>query len=236
MSGEGQDPGRAREPRAGEITRIVHQQRNPERVSIYIDGEFAFGLPATEVVSRGLQRGQRLTLEQATELAAVDEGSRATDAAIQFLSHRPRSEREVRDRLRKRQYSEAAIEIAIEKTRGWGYINDESFAEFWVENRLRHRPRGARLLSQELRQKGVDREVIEQVLEETDLNEHSAALELARKRLPRLANLEPDVRKRRLSDYLARRGYGWDVIRPVLNDVLGDDGGSAEPDADIQAI
>ena len=151
MSGEGQDPGRAREPRAGEITRIVHQQRNPERVSIYIDGEFAFGLPATEVVSRGLQRGQRLTLEQATELAAVDEGSRATDAAIQFLSHRPRSEREVRDRLRKRQYSEAAIEIAIEKTRGWGYINDESFAEFWVENRLRHRPRGARLLSQELR-------------------------------------------------------------------------------------
>ena len=60
------------------------------------------------------------------------------------------------------------------------------------------------------------------MLEETDLDEHSAALELARKRLPRLANLEPDVRKRRLSDYLARRGYGWDVIRPVLDEVLGE--------------
>jgi regulatory protein len=232
MSGEEQEQSRAREPRAGEITRIVHQQRNPERVSVYIDGEFAFGLPATEVVSRGLVRGQKLTLEDATLLAAVDEGSRATDAAVQFISHRPRSEREVRDRLRKREYSEAAIEIALEKVRGWGYVNDHSFAEFWVDNRVQHRPRGARMLSQELRQKGVDRNVIEQVLEETDLNEHAAALDLARKRVPRLANLEPDVRKRRLSDYLARRGYGWDVIGPVLREVLeeleGDD--DSEPD------
>ncbi|MEZ4520361.1 MAG: hypothetical protein R3A46_01780 [Thermomicrobiales bacterium] len=83
------EQGRAREPRAGEITRIVHQQKNPERVSIYIDGEFAFGLPATEVVGRGLKRGQRLTLEDATILAAVDEGSRATDAAVQFIRSGP---------------------------------------------------------------------------------------------------------------------------------------------------
>ena len=218
MSGEEQ--GRAREPRAGEITRIAHQQKNPERVSVYIDGEFAFGLPATEVVSRGLRRGQRLTLEDSEILAAVDEGSRATDAAVQFISYRPRSEREVRDRLRKRGYSDPAIEIAVEKCRGWGYLDDQSFAEFWVDNRVRHRPRGARMLSQELWQKGVDRKVIETVLEEAELNEHEAALELARKRAPRLANLEPDVRKRRLSDYLARRGYGWDVIRPVLDEVL----------------
>lgn len=214
------EQGRAREPRAGEITRIVHQQKNPERVSVYIDGEFAFGLPATEVVGRGLKRGQRLTLEDATILAAVDEGSRATDAAVQFISFRPRSEREVRNRLRKRGYSDPAIEIAVEKSRGWGYLNDESFAEFWVENRLRHRPRGARMLSQELRQKGVDRNVIDAVIEESDIDEHGAALELARKRAPRLANLEPDVQKRRLSQYLARRGYGWDVIRPVLDEVL----------------
>ncbi|CAN5569429.1 recombination regulator RecX [soil metagenome] len=220
MSGEEQS--RAREPRAGEVTRIVHQQKNPERVSVYIDGEFAFGLPATEVVSRGLKRGQRLTLEEAQTLAAVDEGSRATDAAVQFISYRPRSEREVRDRLRKRCYSDPAIEIAIEKSRGWGYLDDRAFAEFWVDNRVRHRPRGARMLSQELWQKGVDREVIDAVLEETDLNEQEAALELARKRAPRLANLEPDVQKRRLSQYLARRGYGWDVIRPVLDDVLKD--------------
>lgn len=218
MSGDEQT--RAREPRAGEITRIVHQQKNPERVSIYIDGEFAFGLPATEVFSRGLKRGQQLTLEDAETLAAVDEGSRATDAAVHFISFRPRSEREVRDRLRKRGYSDPAIEIAVEKAQGWGYLDDQSFATFWVENRLRHRPRGARMLSQELRQKGVDRDVIETVLEETDLNEQEAALELARKRAPRLANLEPAVQKRRLADYLARRGYGWDVIRPALDEVL----------------
>jgi SOS response regulatory protein OraA/RecX len=65
--------------------------------------------------------------------------------------------------------------------------------------------------------------VIADVLDETDLNEQEAALELARKRAPRLANLEPQVRKRRLSQYLARRGYGWDVIRPTLDEVLAED-------------
>jgi regulatory protein len=219
----GEDQSRAREPRGGTITRIVHQQRNPERVSVYIDEDFAFGLPATEIFQRGLKRGQVLTVEDATILAAVDEGSRATDAAVNFISHRPRSEREVRDRLRKHGYSAEAIEIAVEKVLGWGYLNDRSFAAFWVENRVQHRPRGARLLSQELRQKGVDREVIEQVLDETELNEHAAALDLARKRLPRLSNLDPQTRERRLADYLARRGYGWDVIRPVMREVLRED-------------
>lgn len=234
MSAEEQS-GKAREPRAGEITKIAHQQRNPERVSIYIDGEFAFGLPVTEVVRRGLKRGQLLTLEDATVLAAVDEGSRATDAAVQFIAHRPRSEKEVRDRLRKRDYSDMAIEIAIEKVRSWGYLDDREFARLWVENRVQHRPRGERLLAQELRQKGIDREVIATILEETDLNEYDSALELARKRAPRLANLDAQTRERRLAQYLARRGYGWDVIRPVLNEVLGDDEGTAETDAGIQA-
>jgi regulatory protein len=214
---------RAREPRGGTITRIVQQQRNPERVSVYIDEEFAFGLPATEVVQRGLKRGQILTANDAVTMAAVDEGSRATDAAVNFISHRPRSEREVRDRLRKHGYSLEAIEMAVEKVRDWRYIDDRSFAEFWVENRVRHRPRGARMLSQELRQKGVDREVIDQVLDGTDLNEHEAALDLARKRLLRLANLDPQTRKRRLADYLARRGYDWDVIGPVMREVLRED-------------
>ncbi len=221
MSAE-ETSGKGREPRAGEITRIAHQQKNPERVSIYIDGEFAFGLPATEVVSRGLKRGQQLTLQDSVILAAVDEGSRATDAAVQFIAYRPRSEREVRDRLRKREYSDEAIEIAIEKVHHWGYLDDAEFARLWVDNRVQHRPRGERLLAQELRQKGVDRDVIATVLEETELNEYDAALELARKRAPRLANLDPQTAERRLSQYLARRGYGWDVIRPVLEAVLKD--------------
>jgi regulatory protein len=222
LTEEEEQSGKSREPRAGEITRIAHQQRNPERVSLYIDGEFAFGLPATEVVRRGLRRGQQLTLEDATILAAVDEGSRATDAAVQFIAYRPRSEREVRDRLRKREYSDTAIEIAIEKVYGWGYLDDQAFAKLWVENRLEHRPRGERLLSQELRQKGINSEVIANVLEETDLNEQDSALELARKRAPRLAKLDPQTRERRLSQYLARRGYGWDVIRTVMSELSAD--------------
>lgn len=207
---------------AGEITKIVHQTKNPERVSIYIDGEFAFGLPATEIIKRGLKTGQRLTEDDSRVLTAVDEGARATDAAVQFIAYRPRSEREVRDRLRKRGYSDEATEMAIAKVRDWNYLDDKAFAEFWVNNRIQHRPRGNRMLASELRSKGVDRDVVGEVLEESEIDEYAGALELARKRAPRLATLDSRTQQQRLSAYLARRGYGWDVIRPVMKEVLGE--------------
>ncbi|MFW6074740.1 MAG: regulatory protein RecX, partial [Chloroflexota bacterium] len=93
------------------------------------------------------------------------------------------------------------------------------FARRWVANRTRHRPRGERMLRQELFSKGVDRDVIEEVLAESEVDEYAGALELGRKRLARLSNLEPGLRHRRLTEYLARRGYDWDTIRQVTRDL-----------------
>lgn len=217
------ETGRARRPVAGTITRIAAQTKNPDRVSIYIDGAFAFGLPAIEVANRGLKAGDHLSEADAAALTEVDEESRATDAAVRFIAYRPRSEREVRDRLKKRGYSEDAVNAAVERVRQWGYLDDRSFAEFWVSNRVEHKPRGARLLAQELYSKGVDRQVVDEVLQETELNEERAALDLARQRAPALSGLDRPVQERRLAAYLGRRGFGWDVIRPVLRQVLDED-------------
>jgi regulatory protein len=109
--------------------------------------------------------------------------------------------------------------------RGWRYLDDKGFAEFWVESRVEHSPRGRRALMSELRAKGVDREVAGEVIDSLDLDEEAAALELARKRLRSLSNLDPQTQKRRLSDYLARRGYGWDVVGPVLRRLLEENDG-----------
>lgn len=221
---------REKQPAApGTITQVQATQRDPERVSVFIDGAFAFALPAIVAVQRGLQRGVELDEAAVRELEGLAEAERATEAALVFVAYRPRSEREVRDRLRRRDFSPAAIDVAVEKLRGWRYLDDRAFAEYWVENRAEHAPRGRRALEAELRAKGVDRAVTGDVLEQVDLGEEDAALALARKRQPRLSALDEPTQRRRLAAFLGRRGYGWDVIRPVLDRLYGPD----EDDADV---
>jgi regulatory protein len=208
-------------PQPGTITAVQATQRDPERVSVFVDGAFAFALPAIVAVQRGLQRGVELSAEVVEELAGIAEAEKATEAALTFVSYRPRSEREVRDRLRRRQFAPDAIDYAVEKLRGWRYLDDRAFAEFWVENRIEHAPRGRRSLADELRAKGVDREVAGEVIDESGLDEQGDALEVARKRQRSLSGLDEQTQRRRLAAFLARRGYGWDVVKPVLDQLLG---------------
>ena len=156
-------------------------------------------------------------------LRALDEVGRATEAAVRLLGRRPRSVREVRDRLRQRGFAPEAIEAAVEKLEGWRYVDDADFARYWVENRERHKPRGRRLLEQELRQKGVDREVVRETIEAAELDEAAAALEVGRAKLRSYAGLEPPVVRRRLGGYLARRGYDGETVRRALDRLLGDE-------------
>lgn len=215
----------------GTISSIAPTKRDPERIIVSIDGTFAFALPAIVAVQRGLRRGVVLDEAAVLELAELAESEKAVEAALTFVAYRPRSEREVRDRLRRREFKPDAIDYAIEKMRGWNYLDDRAFAEFWVENRTEHSPRGRRALQAELSAKGIDRAVVGDVLETTDLHEAESALDLARKRLRSLSNLDEATQKRRLGAFLGRRGYGWDVIKPVFAELF-----SPSDESDEEAI
>lgn len=221
--------------RSGQITAIRDSTRNPERVAIDIDGRFAFAISRLLAAEHHLQVGLTLDETDLTALLAATEVERATDSALRFLAYRPRSTREVTDRLRQRGYSVQAIDAAIEKLRGWRYLDDQEFARFWVENRQENRPSGSRRLRQELRQKGVDGEVVEQAIEAFEVDELPMAIELARKRAERLRGLDPIVRRRRLAGFLQRRGYNWDIVKPALDQVLGelDEDAEANSPADL---
>jgi regulatory protein len=205
------------------ITAIERQKRNPGRVNVFLDGEFAFGVPVNAVLDFGLKRGKVLTSVQIAELKELDEAAKATDAAIRLLTVRPRSTREIQLRLRQKQYDDATIEQVIERLREWKYIDDEAFARFWVENRESNRPRGRRLLEQELRFKGVDRGAVTQAIEDAGIDELAGALEIAREKLRSYEGLEPAVRDRRLGAFLARRGYGYDIVKRVLKELTGEE-------------
>lgn len=202
------------------ITRIAPQQRDPERMNVFVDGKFAFGLATAIVEERGLRVGQTLPSDEIAALRDQDEVTKAVNKALVFLTARPRSVREVRDRLAKKGVEPAVIEAVLERLSGWGYIGDDDFARYWVENRGLNQPRGKRLLRQELWQKGVARETVDEVLAKSELDEAGAALELARKRLRQLRALDEQTQRRRLSAYLQRRGYDYPTIKRALDTLL----------------
>jgi len=159
---------------------------------------------------------------QIAELKELDDTAKATDAAIRLLTARPRAVREIRDRLRRKEYDDETIERVIERLRDWRYIDDEAFARYWVENRESNRPRGRRLLEQELRLKGVERETVSHAIEDAEIDERAGALEIARAKLRSYRGEEEAVARRRLGGFLARRGYGYDVVKPVLDELFGE--------------
>ena len=228
------DPERPSGPAAGRVTALTPQRHDPERLNVFLDGAFAFGLGLDLALREGLAVGDDLDEERVAALVAADEAGKATSAALALLAHRPRAAREVRDRLRQKGYSGGAIDAAVTRLEGWNYLDDAAFARAWVENRAAHKPRGERLLAQELRRKGVAAETVAETIAAAELDEAGAALELARAKVRAYAGLEPAVARRRLGAYLGRRGYGYDVVGPVLERVFGEDedvgDGEGDPD------
>jgi regulatory protein len=218
-------------PNPGRVTDLSPQARDRERLNVAIDGEFAFGIDRETALAEGLRVGEELDAARIAALLAADEVARATAAALAFLGYRPRTEREVRDRLRERGYAPETVEAVVARLHGWRYLDDAGFARSWVERRIEQHPRGRRLLEQELRRKGIDRELVRDTLDEAPLDEVAAATDLARKRAAAYAGDEPATARRRLGSYLQRRGFGYDAVRAALAAALGDAEADFDPDA-----
>jgi regulatory protein len=207
-------------PQFGTITAIRQQQRHPDRVNVFLDGHYGFAVTREQALAFGLTIGRELSVDEVARLRAGDMVSKAIEAALRLLVVRPRSEHELRDRLKRKDYDPETIDLALDRVRGWGYLDDADFARRWVENRVQHRPRGERMLKQELRVKGIDPETINEVIEEAEIDEVAAAIAVAEKAASRLRGLDPQVARRRLTGQLARRGFGYDAIRQALKQVL----------------
>ena len=193
------------------ITALKQQKRNPNRVNVYLDGEFAFGL--TKILAARLQVGQTLSGEKLSELRSDEELEKATLRALNFISYRPRSTSEVRRNLRKHSLTEEVIDEVVERLQIKKILDDLNFAQIWVENRIVFRPRGRFALRSELRQKGLKDDLIDQAL--IDLDEEELARRAAEKKARQLTNLDRYEFRTKLSAYLSRRGFEYSLISDV---------------------
>ncbi|MGD2050473.1 MAG: RecX family transcriptional regulator [Chloroflexota bacterium] len=197
------------------ITGITPQKKNKERVNVYLDGEFAFGLSLMTAVS--LSIGQVLTPEKVNSLKAADEVERAKASAYRYLSYRPRSIAELKRQLGNKGFNEDTIDQVVDRLSELELIDDLAFARYWVEQRETFKPRGRRALRYELYQKGIDREIVDIVV--ADVDETESAKNAARKKARLWRELPEDQFYEKLSNYLGRRGFPYEIVRNVTQEL-----------------
>src|SRR5919201_1560128 len=199
----------------GTITAIEPQERRGgKRVNVFLDGRYAFSLDAE--VALGLRVGEEVTDAAAATVLERDQLQTALDAALAFLGHRPRSEQEIRRRLARKALPPTIFERVLARLREYGLVNDGAFAHYWVEQRQTFRPRGARLLKAELRQRGVPTDLAAEVAGETEGSADDDAYRAAQKKASQLASLDERTFRTRLAQFLGRRGFDWDTITPTV--------------------
>lgn len=196
------------------ITALKAQKRNHQRVSVFLDGEYAFGL--SRIVAAWLHIGQELSDEKIAELQAQDGQEIAYQKAIRLIGYRMRSESELQRYLQDQGISNGTIEEVSERLKSNGLIDDLSFARMWVENRNEFRPRSHRMLSIELQRKGIPQNIVSQILEEIPSDE-ILAYQAAQKQVRKYQHLEWSDFRRKLTSFLARRGFSYGIIKPIVS-------------------
>jgi regulatory protein len=206
------------------ITKIEVQKRTSRRVSVYLDGSFALGVDALVAQEIGLHEGMELSQGQLENLVLAEEKSRARNFALDFIGYRARSVWEVRERLTKRKHSQEAIEQVITELLQGGLLDDVKFAARWAQGRMATKPLGGRLLRQELRLKGVADAIVEKTIAETfaQVSPGQLATDLLRARRKRYAGLPWAKARRRMADFLLRRGFSRDIVWQSVDRAMGE--------------
>ena len=209
---------------AGVITALKLQRRKKNRVNVFIDDQYRLGVQRT--IAAGLKVGQELSETDIEQLKDKDEEQRAYERSLRYLSRRPHSEKEIANKLSRNRIEIDVQDQVLKRLREASLVDDVEFARVWVENRQIFRPRSGLMLRSELRGKGVSKEAIETALEGFD--EADAVLTVARKARKRYGDLAEEASNRRLRQFLARRGFSFELISSTLSILMDEESGSDE--------
>lgn len=198
------------------IITSIKQQKNKNRVNVYLDGLFGFGIDLDNFVLLNLRVNQELIQEDVEKIVRKAEFQKSLDKVLRFATVRPRSEKEIRDYFKRKKYHISIYDSLLEKLKHFELLDDFKFAKWWVDQRLQFRAKSKRVLQIELRQKGITKEIIDEVLEGTIIDEEKMAKDLLSKKEYKWKNLEPRLARQKKSQYLAGKGFGWDIISRLV--------------------
>ncbi|MDP6397074.1 MAG: RecX family transcriptional regulator [Candidatus Marinimicrobia bacterium] len=204
-----------------QITAIKVNKKRPNRRSIFIDGQFAFTVSEGIFFQHNLEEGGELSDKQIKELTTAEEFDKAKQAAVNLLSYRPRSIKEVSNRLVQKGWDLDLADRVTEELVDKGYLNDEEFAAMFARDRAKNKCLGPVAIKSELIKAGVAQKLIEQTIE-TVYSKYPAD-ELIQ-RLMKKRGIDLDVplekqEKQRFINLLKRKGFTWDQMESVVRNL-----------------
>ncbi len=201
------------------ITKIQNERKYPYRAAIYVDQQFHMQIDPEVVYSFGLREGQEICEEKLKEIAARDAYLRGKEQALRFLRFRARTEKEVREKLKKSGFDEGVTQQIIEFLKEYGFVNDEQFARQMIESQ--RQKYGKNRIIQELSRKGISEEFIQKgIAELDDEEEYEKALRLAQKKKEEIRDADPRKAYGKVGRYLIQKGYDYELTVKVLNKVF----------------
>lgn len=205
----------------GIITLVQAQQKKKQRYNIYIDHEYAFSVHEDVLIAHRLLKDTVIHEEEIKNIIRQEEKQKMVQASVRYLSYRARTTKEVHDYLLRKQFDEELIEDIIHKLLDQGYLNDESFAQQWVQERLFTKQKGSYLLREELKQKGIENHLISDALSRISFDQEAeVCLVLARKKYHTYRHNEDWTIKQKVCRYLQGRGFSFEIIECVYERLM----------------
>jgi regulatory protein len=208
------------------ITKIAKSRRQRGRFEVFIEGRPSIHLSETLLTKSGWRTGSMLDDTEIEQCIASDARERANQIAMNLISYRPRSTKEIVDKLTRKGFSKDITSRTVDQLRSLNLLNDASFARMYVRDKLRGKPMGKAMIRNKLREKGIPSEVGDQAIDEyvSDEQEQQAAKALAVRKLrlsrSKFASLDPMTRKRRLIEYLLGRGFSREIASSAVRRII----------------
>jgi regulatory protein len=204
------------------VTRIAKRKNKRRLFAVDVDGVFAFDASDAVILKFGLRTNESIDEERIAAIKASELQTEAQLIAVNYVSYRPRSSREVSDHLMRKGYSKELAGSIVHHFESVTLINNLEFARMFVRDKLRRKPTGKALLQKLLAAKGIPSPMIDQVLREniSDDDQKNAARDLAARRMrstkQSLAALDPTKQKQRLTGYLLRHGFSSEIVQKTI--------------------
>ncbi len=199
------------------IITSIKAQKNQKRVNIYLDNTFGFGLDLENFIRIGLRVNQRLTENEAKEIIRISELQKSFDKTLRFVMTRPRSLKEVKDYFKRKEIDSSLHKNILERIEKLELLDDQKFAKWWVDQRLEFKHKSKKDITFELRQKGIDTNIIKNVLDDSEIDELKIAKELIVKKNYKWDRYGESERRQKITQYLAGKGFSWDIISQAVD-------------------
>ncbi|WP_326906594.1 regulatory protein RecX [Sedimentibacter sp. MB31-C6] len=203
------------------ITKIEYQKNNKDRVNIYLNDEFGFGLDLNIMIKYSLSKNMELDDEFISEILIAEDKNKAYNYAISILSRRAKSEKELRLKMSQKGYENEYIDFTIDKLKQNKYIDDSDYSERFILDKLNFSKYGKLKIREALYNKGIDKQIIdEKLILISSEDEFKRSYELAEKKLKSLSKLDSQKKRIKLYNFLINKGFEYDTVKKVVSELL----------------